>query len=193
MTAEWGRKALHLGTAVIPVAWAYSVVDARAVQVLLGGALAVALVVETARRTSTTLRARFEAAVGPALKAHETNHITGATWLALAMFVAVIVLPDAAARIALWAGAVGDPAAAIVGGVWQRHRGAETTRKSYVGSVACALVTAAGALWLADAALTVAAAAGLAAAIAEWPQRFGDDNLRVTLAAGGAAWLLGGG
>jgi len=191
MTAAWGRKAIHLGTAVIPVAWKYSLIDANAVQVVLGAALAVALVVEVARRASSTFRQRFVALFGPLLKTEEANRLTGATWLALAMFVAVMVLPDPAARIALWAGAVGDPVAALVGGAWQRRREPTAPRKSPVGSAACALVTALGALWLGDATLAVAAVVGLAAAVAEWPQRFGDDNLRVTLAAGGAAWVLG--
>lgn len=190
-SAAWGRRVIHLATAVIPVAWAYAVVDARAVQVLFGTALVVALVIEAVRRASAKQRARFEALVGPLLKSYEANHLTGATWLAMAMFVAVIVLPERAARIALWAGAVGDPAAAIAGGAWQRRSGQTAAGKSVVGSAACAIVTGVGALWLSSAALTVAAAAGLAAAVAEWPQRFGDDNLRVTLVAGGAAWLLG--
>ena len=189
--AAWSRKLIHLSTAALPVTWAYGIVDATQVRVLLAGALGVALGVEWGRWFSPAFRARFDALAGPLLKPHEALAITGATWLALAMLVAVVVFPEPAARAALWAGAIGDSAAALVGQAWQARAGRARSEKSLVGSAACAVGTALGAAWLGGATLLVATSIGLVAAMAEWPRRLGDDNLRVTLVAGGAAWLLG--
>lgn len=189
--AAWSRKLIHLSTASLPVIWAYGIVDVTTVRVLLAGALGAALGVEWGRRVSPAFRARFEALAGPLLKPHEALAITGATWLALAMFVAVVVFPASAARAALWAGAIGDSAAALAGQAWQARAGRARSEKSFVGSAACAAGTALGAVWLGGATLLVATLIGLVAAMAEWPRRPGDDNLRVTLVAGGAAWLLG--
>lgn len=191
LRAARGRKLLHLSTALLPVAWAYGLVDATMVRAALAGAVAVALGVETARRFSAPLRVRFEALVGPLLKPHESRSITGATWLAVAMLLAVFAFPDSAAKIALWAGAVGDSTAALVGRAWQVRIGSAAAGKSFAGFVAGAVLTALGALWLGSATMIAAIAIGVVAAIAEWPRRWGDDNLRVTLVAGGAAWLLG--
>lgn len=185
-----GRKLIHLSTAILPVAWSYGLLAAADVRILLAAALGAGLGVEWGRKASPALRAHFNALVGPLLKPQESTTLTGATWLAAAMLLAAVILPERAAIVALWAGAVGDPAAALVGRAWQSRAARAATEKSFAGSATCALVTALGALWLAGAAVLPAAMVGAAAAIAEWPLRLGDDNLRVTLAAGAAAWLL---
>lgn len=189
--AAWGRKLIHLSTAAIPLTWACGIVDATGVRILLAVAVGVALGVEWARRVSPALRARFDALAGPLLKPHESKAITGASWLALAMLGAAVIFPEPAAMIALWAGAVGDPTAALAGRAWQERSGRSANGKSVAGSAAGALITALGAIGLTGATALVAGVIGAASAAAEWPRRFGDDNLRVTLVAGGAAWLLG--
>lgn len=189
--AAGSRKLIHLGTAVVPVAWSYGFVDVTGVRILLVAAVGVALVVEWARGRAPAFHARFQVTVGALLKPHEDNAITGATWLAMAMLIAVVALPEPAATTALWAGAVGDPAAALAGGAWQRRAGLAEAEKSLVGSATGGLVTALGAVWLGGATVLPAGVIGAAAAAAEWPRRLGDDNLRVTLVAGAAAWLLG--
>jgi dolichol kinase len=194
MRAARDRKLIHLGTAVLPVAWAYGLVDTPVVRWVLAAAVGLAVAVEWGRHSSAWVRARFIRLAGALLKPHEATAFTGATWLAIAMLVAVVVLPEPAARVALWAGAVGDSVAALAGRAWGawRSAGAEARRgKSIVGSLAGGLATAFGAIWLGAAAVAVALAVGAAAALAEWPRRPWDDNLRVTLVAGGAAWLLG--
>ena len=59
------------------------------------------------------------------------------------------------------------------------------------GALACAVATALGVAWLTGAPWSSAGVVGMVAALAEWPAQLGDDNARVALAAGGAAWLLG--
>jgi dolichol kinase len=186
--ATAGRKSLHLATGLLPVAWSAGLLETTQIQIALGAAVAVAVVVEVARRSSAAAGTAFRRYVGPMLKPHEAWSLTGATWLAFAMLAAVLLFPPAGARTAMWAGAVGDASAALVGGAWGGRRAPHG--KSIVGALACAVATAAGALWLGDLALPAAVAVGVVGAAAEWPARWGDDNTRVTLLVGAAAWVL---
>lgn len=205
LRAEAARKALHLLSAAVPLAWALLLVPATIIRVGLGVALGVALLVEGLRRASPAFAARFLAWLGPLLRTHETHHITGATWLAAVMCLAVWVFPRSAAIIALWAAAVGDAMAALVGRLASSARprpvaalpvdvhvavAIPPARKTLAGSAACVASTAAGAAWLVHAPLPAALGIGVAAAVAEWPRLAVDDNLRVGLAAGAAAWML---
>jgi dolichol kinase len=182
------RKLLHLATATVPVAWAYGVVSGAEVRNVLTVAAAVAVSVELLRCRSRAFGVRFDALVGRLLKPHEREGLTGATWLILAMLGAVTFLPSTAARAALWAGAVGDAAAALAGTVFSRRD--PSRGKTLAGAAACAVATTLGAWWLAPCTWGAAVVLGAVAAAAEWPARWGDDNLRVTLATGLAAWLL---
>lgn len=206
LRAEAARKALHLLSAAVPLAWAFALVPTAVIRIGLGAALAVAGIVEWLRRASPAFGARFFAWFGPLLRSHEAQRITGATWLAGVMCLAVWVFPRSAAIVALWAAAVGDAMAALVGRLASaQSRAAPTTthsadspltvaippaRKTLAGSAACVASTAAGAAWLVSAPLTAALGIGVAAAMAEWPRLAVDDNLRVGLAAGAAAWML---
>lgn len=184
---EFTRKALHLLSAAFPIAWGLGLVDAAAVRMALLVLATAAIVAEAARASIPAVRSGIDRLAGSLFRTHETRGILGATWLAVAMALAVIVLPPRAALTALWAVAVGDAAAGLVG----RALAPSGRGKTFAGSLACALAAAAGAWWLADAMPVRALAIGLAAAAAERPHLAIDDNLRVTLAAGLAAWGLG--
>lgn len=184
--AELARKALHLSTAIVPVAWGLGFVTAPTVRAALVAAVAVALSVELARRTWPGAQRQFHARFGAMLRAHEARAFTGSTWLALAMLAVVLLFPAPAAIVALWAAAVGDGLASIVG----RLTSHDASRKTWAGSLACVAATAAGAWWLAGAAIGPALLVGVAAAAAERPRVTLDDNVRVTVAAGAAAWVL---
>ena len=106
------------------------------------------------------------------------------------MLAAVLLLPMAAALVALWAAAVGDGLASIVGRLVARASGTASGTKTWAGSTTCALATAIGAWWLAAIAAGPAAVIGIAAAAAERPRLALDDNVRVAAAAGLAAWVL---
>lgn len=188
--AALARNAIHLSVALLPVLWMAALIETSTVRALVAAATVVALLVEVARWRLPAVQRRFVDLFGPLLKAQEQRRLTGATWFAIAICIAVFLLPPVPARVALWAGATGDAAAAIVGGWWQRRRGSQASQKSLVGSAACLALAALGASWLGTATLLLALAIGAATAIAEWPDRFGDDNLRVTLVAGVTAWGL---
>jgi dolichol kinase len=199
LRAELARKAIHVASAVIPVAYALGL--ARAVLFAALAALGVtAVVVEVARRRSPRARAAFVAAFGPLLREHEHAGLSGATWLLAAYALSAVLFPRAVAVAAMLAAGLGDAAAAVVGrsvAVARARRGTAATAlrgKTLAGSVACAVVTFAAALLVAALPLPAAVAAALAASVAErWEPPAAlprvDDNVRVALAAGGAALL----
>lgn len=191
LRAELLRKALHLGTATLPLAWAAGLVTTAQLRIVLAGAVVVALVIEAARRASPDVARRFTAIVGGLLRDHEQHAITGATWLAIAMAGVVWLVPERAALAALWAAAVGDASAALVGRGLGARRGRPAGRKSWEGSAAAALSTAIGCAWLAGATWPQALLLGGAAALAEYPHRPLDDNLRVATAVALGAIVLG--
>ncbi|HEU4631786.1 MAG TPA: hypothetical protein VFS08_18700 [Gemmatimonadaceae bacterium] len=143
--------------------------------------LLVAVLVELARRRHELVRRAFHRATSPLLRAHEHERWAGATWMLVAYVLVVWLAPRPAAIAATWAVAVGDAAAAIVGRSVGRWRlGAHG--KSLEGSLACCVATALGAAFVARLGPAVSIAAGLAAAVAEWPGRPLDDNVRVAAA-----------
>ena len=184
---EAARKGLHLTSAIVPALLGLGVERALLIPALAALA-ASALGVEIARRRSRLVASRFDAVFAPLLRPHERHRVTGATWLLLSFLGAVVVLPRDVAVAALWAAAVGDAAAALVGIPFGRHR-VGRAGKSLEGSAACAVVTAAGALLVAGFAPWIAIVAGIVAAFAEraaWPD---DDNARMVAIVGAAVWL----
>jgi dolichol kinase len=188
---ELARKAIHLASAVLPIAWGTGLITADTLLVLLTLALAASVLVEGARHLSPAVARGFDSLVGEMLRPHERAGLTGATWLAAAMFGALLVFPGAAALVALWAAAVGDGSASVAGRLVAHRRGDAGGTKTFAGSLACCLMTAVGVLWFTEIGLARALVVGAAAALAERPRGALDDNLRVTAAAGLAAWALG--
>jgi dolichol kinase len=105
------------------------------------------------------------------------------------MLLSAIALPERAAIAALWAGVFGDAAAALIGRAVAAR--AAAMGKTPIGSLACCLASAVGPLWLVAASPLQALGIGVAAMLAERPTLALDDNARVAIAAGLAAWGLG--
>jgi dolichol kinase len=189
---ELARKALHVTTVVIPVAYNRGA-SRETVETVLALASGVALVIEAARRTSVPFGSMFDRRFGALLRQREKTAFTGATWLVLSCFGAVLLFSRNAAIASLWCVTVGDPAAAIAGRAWQAaHRPASgmDSRKTFIGSLACAAASFVGVWVLADYAVSATLVVALVAAVAEvLPVRL-DDNIRVAGAAGAMAQLL---
>lgn len=187
---ELRRKALHLATATIPVLYARSV-ERPPLLALLGAGTAVALTIEWLRRNHTGTSALFDRFFGSLLRPHERRSLSGATWLCFSCFLAVLLLPRMPAVAAMWCATMGDSAAALAGRAWSSTRaGAAHKGKTAIGSLACLTVSAAGACLVAGYGLVPALVIGAAASVAERPTAPLDDNLRVMLASGLAAYLL---
>lgn len=187
--AELSRKGIHLGSSVFPLAWGLGWVEPIVVKGALAAGLMIAVALEIARRSIPGVTRWFTRWFGGMLRAHESRGLTGATWILAAMLLCALLLPARAALCALWAGVVGDAAAALVGRAVASQ--AATKGKTWAGSIACAVASMIGPWWLADAPLLAAVSIGLAAALAERPRLMIDDNARVAVAAGLAAWALG--
>ena len=179
---ELARKTLHLLWAIVPIAYAFGASRHLVLAVLLG-ACACAMVVEIARARSERVRLVFDRATGLLLRDHEHSHWSGATWLLLSFLVVALVFEAPIAIAAMWAVAVGDASAAIVGRTIGRYHIGQS-RKSIEGSIACAIASAAGALWLAHLSPLTSIVAGVIAAGAEWPPRPLDDNMRIGIGVG---------
>jgi dolichol kinase len=173
---EFARKGLHLLTLAAPIGYAAGL--SRGVMTSgLAVLVAIAVVVEVARRRSPLRRAQFEGAVGALLRDHEHQGLSGATWLLIAFLAAVVLAPRDAAIAAMWAVSAGDASASLVGRSVGRVR--IVGRKTLEGALAGAVVTSAGAFLLAGLTWPLAIVVGLAAAIVELPAGPGDDNFRV--------------
>jgi len=124
---ELARKALHVTSAVVPVAYATGVPRAVLLPLLLA-LVAVAAAVELARRRSDRARERFLRATGLLLRAHEHQRLSGATWLLVSFALAVALYPRAVAVAAMWGVAIGDASAAVVGRVAALRRARRARR-----------------------------------------------------------------
>ena len=166
----------------MPIALAVGI-DRRLALLMLGVLVVAAIAVEAARALSPATASRFDSLFLPLLRAHESRRLTGATWLLVAMFAAVLFFPRDVAIVATWAAAVGDAAAALIGMRFGRLR-SPRDGKSLEGSVACLLATLAGAVWLAHLGPASALLAAVMATVAEripWPH---DDNIRIVAVVG---------
>lgn len=179
---ELARKALHMSWAVVPIAYALGAPRRLVIGALLV-ASATAVVIELARARSERVRLVFDRATGLLLREHEHHRWSGATWLLLSFLLVTVLFDTQAAIAAMWAVAVGDASAAIVGRTVGRWRLGQS-RKSVEGSLACAVASAVGALSIAHLSPGASIVAGVSAAAAEWPARPLDDNMRIGMAVG---------
>ena len=185
---ELARKAIHLTAAAAPIAYAAGMQKFTLI-ITLGALAAAAVLVEVSRRTSRVVQQQLERLFGRLFRAHERASTTGATWLLIGMFAATALLSKPLAISTMWAAAVGDPAAALVGRPFGRIR-FSPNGKSLEGSLACLATTALGAVLLGNLRVWEGVVAGAIAAAAEWPRLRIDDNIRVALAVGGTLFVL---
>lgn len=184
---ELARKGIHLLSAIFPIALALGV-ELRVVMAALATLVVVALATEWGRARHERVRVAFHSTVGGLLRPHEHQMLSGATWLFIALLAAVALLPHDVAITAMWAVSTGDAMAAVVGS-WFGRRRVGREGKTLEGSLACALVTLAGAILIAHLTVTESVAAALLAAAAERPRRPLDDNVRIVIVVGGGMLL----
>jgi dolichol kinase len=183
--SEVRRKLIHAATVCVPLGVWY--LGRPAGLFLLGVGVVTALSIEWARMANRGCRHRFLRRTRRLLRRHERRRITGATYIAVGYFLALLVFPLPVAVAAMLYAAIGDSAAALVGRRWGRHRWANG--KSAEGTAAAFLANlAVGIAVPGIPAVAALLGAAIAAFIEVAPLPF-DDNLRVTLVGGTALWL----
>lgn len=181
MKAGLLRPVLHAGTAVILLPLVDSARTFRAALVAAGlGAVAF-----EALRLGFPPARDLAARLAPVFRPREAARPSGAAWLFLG-YALCAWMPLPASVSAVLAGALADPAAAVVGSRFGRGG-----PKSWPGTLA-AFVTAGVVLWVVvPLHLPAAVLVGLVAALLErWPGPF-DDNLLIAPGVGLTVWWLG--
>ncbi|MDB4947796.1 MAG: phosphatidate cytidylyltransferase [Gemmatimonadetes bacterium] len=190
MRRELARKSFHLSSTLLPLG-VWFAPRPLALWVLVPAAV-LAVTVDFARLRVRPFRYLFLRLTRTMLRPHERRGITGGTWMALSYAAALLLLPKPVAVAAMLFNGLGDAAAALVGKRFGRHR----TRwgKSWEGFAAGVAANLAVGLTVSALApeLSPAGAAmgALAAASFEFAPLPLDDNVRVTLGGGLAAWLV---
>jgi dolichol kinase len=179
VTPGWLRPLLHAATALLLLTLLQSWQALRSTLVL-AGLLAVAF--ETVRLSRADVR-DLAARWVPVYRPEEAGRPSGAVWLFIGYALAAW-MPVPAPAAAVLAGALADPAAALVGGRFGHGR-----PKSWPGTAA-ALTMAAGALLVLGLPPLAVAGGGLAAAALErWSGPI-NDNLLVAPGVGLVVWWL---
>jgi dolichol kinase len=154
---------------------------------MLGLTLLIALMIEMARARIRWARYHFLTSTGGLLRGPERRGLTGATYMALGYFTALLIFPLSVAVAAMLYNALGDAAAALIGRRWGGHRTA--WGKSWEGAGAGFAVNTSIGLLLPGISPLAALCGGAAAAAIEFLPLPIDDNLRVTVGGGICLWL----
>lgn len=153
----------------------------------LVGLAGVALGVDFARLHLRPVRYHFLRRTRGMLRTHERRSFAGATYMAVAYALAMLIFPLPIAVAAMLYNGLGDAMAALVGTRFGNHR--TSWGKSWEGFAAALATNLAIGVLLPGVSSTTAIAGALAAAGLEFAPLPLDDNLRVTLGGGAGAWV----
>lgn len=184
---EFHRKLLHLSSLAAPAGvalwgkWPMVAVLGLGCLIALGGQL---LQVRSPR-----WRERIDQTFGSMMRPEErltvgdSIRLNGATWMLISAFVTFLCFSPEVGVTAFSMAVIGDTAAAFVGIRYGRHSVAGT-EKTFKGSLAFVLTSAAVVRWLGDISYLESGLIGLAAAAVEAFPLPLNDNVRVPIAAG---------
>ncbi|MFC1543479.1 diacylglycerol/polyprenol kinase family protein [Candidatus Neomarinimicrobiota bacterium] len=182
---EGGRRAIHLGSSVIPLG--YWIVGREAAIVFILFMAIAMLGIEAARIYTTWGRRIYQRFFGPVTRPTEERQPTGATYVFIGALIAAILYAPTIAILSMLFMSVGDSAAAYIG---QHYGRIPIGSKSLEGALACFSACLLLAL-PAGLTLPVAVAGAATAAITElirWP--FLNDNLAIPIFSGAVMTLL---
>ena len=180
------RKSIHLTIAAVP---AIAAVDVLAAAGLLAVGIAIYAAAEQARIAGVRVALISDVTVLALRERDRQGFVLSPVTLGLGAMLALLLYPEPAASVAIYALAFGDSAAAVVGTAVGRIRIPGTGGKSVAGSLACFLAVLAVTLHVTgnlNASLAIAAAAALLEAA---PTR-DYDNLLIPAGAGLVALAL---
>ena len=193
-TTEILRKAIHLSSLSIPVAY-YFVSKSTALSILIPLFLLFALS-DIARLRHPATGRLYEKFFGFLLRSHERNdrgrRLTGATYVLLSAILCVLIFPKVVVITAFAILIISDSSAALIGRKFGRR---PFLRKSLEGTAAfffsaVLVVALAPKIQYLPAEYLIGAAAALVGAVVEAGSITFDDNLTIPLSVGAIMWLL---
>ncbi len=131
---EFLRKAIHLIIAVVPF---LASIDVAATLMLLGGGAILYTYAELHRRAGYTIGFISTITFAAARDRDRGHFVLGPVTLAMGAMIALMLYPEPAASIAIYALAFGDGFSSIVGKVFGRIRIPLTGGKTLAGSLTC--------------------------------------------------------
>lgn len=189
LTSELKRKAIHLASFSIPIAYYLSPPSwARNWQRALLASVILSLAIEVFRLHNPRIRSVFRHFFGELLRNHEDVSLLGSTYLLIAMLLTLHLFDRPVAFLALGFLILGDTMAAIVGKGIGRLR--LLGGKTLEGSAACFLVCFGLTFFMPDIPWQVGLVGALTATVFELLPIPLDDNFRIPLSAGFAMELL---
>jgi dolichol kinase len=189
LAAELKRKAIHLASLTIPIAYYLSPRSwTRTWERILLASVILSLAIEVFRLHNPRIRNVFRHFFGELLRNHEEASLLGSTYLLIAVLLTLHLFDKPVAVLALGFLILGDTVAAIVGKSIGKHRllGGKTVE----GSLACFLMCFALTFLMPGIPFTVGLVGALTATVFELLPIPLDDNFRIPLSAGFAMELL---
>lgn len=174
---ELKRKLIHFVGLSVPVL--YWLTSREVTLWFVGVAVMCALVIEVTRLKWEKANTVVFRIVGWVTRTHEQKKVTGATYFAIAAFLAVLLFSEREAVCSLLFLTLGDSSAALIGTRYGYHK---ICGKSVEGSTACFVVCSLVGYLLLEWVGIVGAAAATVIELVPLPV---DDNLRIPLVSGG--------
>lgn len=189
LASELKRKAIHLASLSIPIAYYLSPPSwSRNWERALLASVILSLAIEVFRLNDPRIRSAFRHFFGELLRNHEEASLLGSTYLLIAVLLTIHLFDKPIAVLALGFLILGDTVAAIVG------KGIGKVRlvggKTLEGSLACLLVCYGLTLLMPEIPFHVGLVGALTATVFELLPIPLDDNFRIPLSAGFAMDLL---
>ena len=182
------RKTIHISSITIPLAYRYVLnYNKFPLIITLGVITLFAIAIEYFRFERRNIGLLFSEIFGFLIREHENKDLTGATYLLTSSVFCIAVFPADIAFCALCFLAIGDTAAALVGGKFGKRK-IYKTAKSLEGSIACFVVCFVFAILFLDSLdvtfysrVLIAFFGAFAATIAESYRIYLDDNVKIPL------------
>jgi len=189
LTSELKRKAIHLASLSIPIAYyASPAAWTRNWERALLASVIVSLAIEVFRLNHPRTRNVFRHFFGELLRNHEEASLLGSTYLLIALLLTLHLFEKQVAVLALGFLIIGDTVAAIVGKSMGRI--ALFGGKTLEGSLSCLLVCYGLTLLMPGIPIHVGIVGAVTATLFELLPIPLDDNFRIPLSAGFAMELL---
>ncbi len=181
MKRELARKGIHLLSLSVPLVYSYDLLSFPSIVKILAVVTLVFFTVDLLRLKTAYLGRPFFKLFGGLIRNHESQALTGSTFLLLSFTVSILVFTKPVAIAVMYYTVLGDGMASLVGKKWGRAR---FGRKSIEGSAACLLTCLAVGASVTGLSVPIVIAGACVATMVECLSRGIDDNLSIPLITG---------